>query len=280
MIYVTDHPRSIRVCRDIEEGLRWVGMAPFLVSSDMYEGPVGDAAVFYGVGGKLWGIMQDYKRLNLPAMFFDLGYWSRKVPTRWEGFYRLSIWERHPNSYYRKESHDTSRWERSGLKLKPLRKKDDGVIVIAGMGDKAAGVYGLRGGEYEERVVRRLKELTDRPIVYRPKPSWKEAKPIDGTEFSTKYHSFDELLDRAWAVVTHHSNAAVDAIIAGVPVFCTDDGVGMDIGHTDIDLIETPHIPTERERLEWLSNVSYAQWHSDEIKRGLYWKHLYGEGLV
>ena len=55
---------------------------------------------------------------------------------------------------------------------------------------------------------------TDRQILIRPKYS---AKPLAG-----------DLCD-AWALVTHSTNVAVEAVLAGIPVFVTPTSPGVDL---------------------------------------------------
>ena len=44
------------------------------------------------------------------------------------------------------------------------------------------------------------------------------AAPIPGSGYDKR--PISEALSNAWAWVTHHSNSAVDALLAGVPVHC------------------------------------------------------------
>ena len=78
-----------------------------------------------------------------------------------------------------------------------------------------------------------LKEHTDRPIRCRVKMSYKEAVARGGVPLS-------EDLKGAWALVTHSSNAAVEALLAGVPTFCTDPCAAWRMGLSDLTQIETP----------------------------------------
>ena len=60
------------------------------------------------------------------------------------------------------------------------------------------------------------------------------------------------------AVVVHSSNVAVDALLAGVPVFCTVPCAAYRMGYADLSKIESPLYPDDREQWAW--NLADQQW--------------------
>jgi hypothetical protein len=64
----------------------------------------------------------------------------------------------------------------------------------------------------------------------------------------------------------------VDALLAGVPVFCTAPCAAQTMGHTDPALIETPLYPDDRER--WARVLAANQWTLDEMRDGACWHDL------
>lgn len=87
---------------------------------------------------------------------------------------------------------------------------------------------------------------------------------------------FDEPLSahllNAWAMVVHTSNAATEALIAGVPAFF--DGphlVTEGAAQQGIEGIERPALP---DRLPALQRLAWAQWSMREITRGDPFAHL------
>lgn len=64
------------------------------------------------------------------------------------------------------------------------------------------------------------------------------------------------------------SNIAVDAVIAGIPVFCTGPCAGLTMGLSDLSKIESPVRP---EREQWLYTLAANQWTFEEMKRGELW---------
>ena len=76
----------------------------------------------------------------------------------------------------------------------------------------------------------------------------------------------------AYAVVTHHSNAAVEAVLAGTPVFCVD-GAALGMGESDLTKIERPYRPSYEKRLAFAQALSWCQWNIEEMKDGSAWQH-------
>ncbi|MEQ8504625.1 MAG: hypothetical protein RIB80_04815 [Rhodospirillales bacterium] len=73
-------------------------------------------------------------------------------------------------------------------------------------------------------------------------------------------------------MVTWTSNAAVDALLAGVPVFCTGDCAASVMGRSDPINIEYPYYPDNR--YEWAATLAANQWTLDEIASGMMWAAL------
>ena len=77
-------------------------------------------------------------------------------------------------------------------------------------------------------------------------------------------------LEDAWCVVTHSSTAAVEAVIAGVPVFVEPTCAAAPVGRTDLD-IENPVYP---EREPWVAALARRQWSREEVSSGKAWAHV------
>jgi hypothetical protein len=82
-----------------------------------------------------------------------------------------------------------------------------------------------------------------------------------------------EDLARADVCVTWNSNAAVEAVLAGVPTYALDRGsMAWDV--TAHDLTITPFCPP---RHFWLAELAWKQWTLDEMAAGDCWAHVGGE---
>ena len=280
ILYEEIGPRSKMVCENMEAGIRKYGDATSRVKAYQHDGRAsGDVAVFYGLKDGKDQIFRDYNKAGKKVVFVDLGYFGRRDTSRVREmeFHRFTVGERHPEKISMSVDCPSDRIDRFGLEMKPWVKGD--YILVAGMSRKSAHSYGMGNNEWELATIKKLKQHTDRLIIYRPKPSDKGARPIDGTRFSPREERLEGLLRNAHAVVTHHSNVSCEGLIAGVPCFL-DTGIASPLGRSDISLIETPYYPDDDLRRQWLANLGYWQWNCVEMAQGQPWWWLKKSGFL
>ncbi len=131
-------------------------------------------------------------------------------------------------------------------------------ILVCPPTDFFMAAHGCQG--WLERTLEELRCHTDRPLVIRQKPRPGEQVP-----------SLHEALADAHALVCHSSNVAIEAVLAGVPVFVAPSSAAAPIGSCDLRTIETPLYP---ERLPWLAHLAYSQFSVEEIASGEAWRLL------
>jgi hypothetical protein len=121
-------------------------------------------------------------------------------------------------------------------------------------------LHGLDVQQWLDETVATLRQHTDRPIRIR----WKTQRAQTPIELD---------LHRAWAVVVFSSAAALDALIAGVPIFTLASfAASVRMGLTDLSQIESPIRPGGRDG--FLSNLCANQWTIQEILKGQAWRAL------
>jgi hypothetical protein len=274
---IPNHRRSRLVCEAMARGIRKCGDKTWTVGSPTYRiSDIKPVSIFYGMSPPLAQALKEIPAAGGTAIYVDLGYWGRHEGGRYRGFHKICINGRHPNSYFQKRTHDDSRLRALGVTVQPWR--DGGRhILLAGMSGRAAPIDGFAPNEWELGAITEICRHTDRPIVYRPKPSWQDASPLAGTTYSPSAEPLGNALADCHAVVTHHSNVAVDALVVGVPVFCWA-GVAAPMGDQRLAAIEIPVCPEGREA--WAADVSFTQWSIAEMGEGLPWRHLKAEGLI
>lgn len=269
------HHRSSVVIQAMAKGIRRVGDRPIVRPAVNYR-PDQEIMIFYGLVGPLAKAIRRQTAAGGTAVYIDLGYWQRRKGGRYSGYHKLAVNSRHPTDYYRRRPHDSSRFRELGVSIRDWQKGGQHILV-AGMGDKGSLAEGFQPGEWERDAITLLRKYTDRPIVYRPKPSWKNAKPIEGCKFSDSKQRVEEVLAGAYAVVTHHSNVAIDGVMEGIPAFCLQ-GVGSTMALADLSRIEHPERPSGREA--WAQDIAWCQFSIAEMAEGVPWRHLKDEGLV
>jgi hypothetical protein len=144
-----------------------------------------------------------------------------------------------------------------GLSIKPWRT-EGGHILLCPPDDLFAGLLGFSGAAWAENVAAELRRHTDRPIRTRARGQ-ANSRPLSAD------------LKGCWALVTHSSNAAVEAAMDGVHVFCTAPCAGLALGTGDLSRIEAPERPL-RELVLW--KLAENQWTLDEISHGSCWEAI------
>lgn len=224
-----------------------------------------DVAVVFGIKGS--GVIEQFREAGKRALLIDKGF------TRDTGHYKV-CWGMSPLRYFMRGTRDTRRLNKLPLDLKPLRSHGENV-VYAGSSQKYCTVNRLGDAtSYANVIIDAVRAQSQRPIIYRPKPSWAEARPINGTTFSRPPRSLQDELHNAHCLITHGSNAAVEAVIAGIPAIVLGDGVAAPVCRRDLENIEQLFFPSENERWQWLSNLSYCQFTLDEMHNGTAWEIL------
>lgn len=278
VFFAPGNHRSVTIAEAMAEGIERCGDHALIKSSNSYKGaPPTRTAIFYGLASGLGRVKDDYIRSGRKAVYCDLGYWSRRLRTRHDGFHKVAVNDRHPTRYMMKHKKGPERFERHSLTIEPWREEGRHILV-AGMSGKAARAEGLRPNGWEEQTISRLKQLTKRPIIYRPKPNWHGAKRISGPQVKFERDMpLEEALKDCHAVVTHHSNVAVDALLAGVPAF-SEMGAASLLSAGSLVQIERPKMPRGREQWAW--NLAWCQWNVQEMRDGLAYQYLVDEGLI
>ena len=227
-----------------------------------------DAACMFGVKSR--EVWQRYRRAGIHVFYFDKGYVRRN-----QEFWRVSINSHNPTSWLMELDQPPDRFRALRLIVKPWRQEGD-QVVIAGSSAKYHAFHGLlEPTEFATRLVKRIGKWTNgRQIVYRPKPSWRDAVPIDGTRFSAAPRTIEDELSGAHALVTHGSNACFEAMLSGIPTIALGDAIARPISSTDLVDIENPRVASDGERLRLLSDLAYFQWTRPEMASGQAWEFL------
>lgn len=149
------------------------------------------------------------------------------------------------------------RFEAFGLRIHGWRKTGRNILVCPP--DRIfASLMGIDADEWLASTLDAITASTDRPIIVRDRLTFTE--PLE------------HALSDAWSLVTYMSNAAVEALIYGVPVFCLGPCAARDMGKTDLHQIEWPAYPENR--FEWASVLADNQWTMREIARGECWERI------
>lgn len=210
---------------------------------NLWPGP----AAFYGVRPAWWHLWRQAREwFYLDNAWFDAGR---------ERFFRVGVnamqtWSRKPS--------DGKRLKALGVQIRPQRRGRH--IVVCRQSDEfmafnAEWPGGALG--WQQSVLTELKQHTDRPMVVRAKHS---TLPLQAD------------LKDACALVAHSSAAAVEALIAGVPVIVTDPNCAAAEFAMKFSDIESP--PTLIGVEAWAQRLADSQWTLDEMREGAAWREI------
>lgn len=234
-VYCTNHTHSRVVCHAFAEGHDGKIVPPV----KLLDGP----AMVYGILRGCGDIVRECEWVGRTYYYVDHGYFKRGY---YDGYFRvvrngfqIRVWD---------TTADPERWENLKIPLEPWKKTGKHVLVCP-ISQYLGDFLGIDPQKWTAAVVREISLHTDRPIVVKPK---------DGEPLS-------KALEDAWCLVTHSSNAAVDALVNGIPVVTFGRSAAGDIAWT-LREIESP---VWRERINWARALANNQFTLDEIRQGL-----------
>jgi hypothetical protein len=211
-----------------------------------------------GCSPELTSSVKQWKERGRNFIYWDRGY-ARRVFATWlprgdamgipGGYYR---W--HLNCYQMQKIIDvpSDRWDSLKTNVTPWKKNPNGHILIACPTPTYEKFHDIAG--WTEKTLRRLARITDRQVVTRDKESKRDLR--------------DDVAG-AYVVVSHGSNAAVEAVIMGCPVVVDHSSAAALVGLTDLEQIENPVYP---DRQPWLNSLAYNQFNEQELVDGTLWK--------
>ena len=161
---------------------------------------------------------------------------------------------------------------RDELTPKPWQYEGQHILVIP-PSYHTARWYGIDRLEWQDDIVKKLKKHTRKEIVVRQKfknnVEWGEKldKPLS-----------EDLID-CYAMVSFHSMCAVQAVMSGIPSYCSEHSPAypVSLGLDELDQIKDPLYTGER--MDWVKSLMCAQFTEEEMQSGKAYKHLNGENV-
>lgn len=292
--YVSDKPREIMLAEALAKGAKVHGdRLEVRRTADYGEDengdelkwsgphPEDDVACFFGVKGKSRRIMDDYRAVGKSTLYLDKGYTRSKGRNGHTEYTRISVNGSDPLAYMMSKR-PADRWLRLGIDLEERRPGRSGHILLCTSSAKFHEFHKLKDPtRWASEIAHDMATIMDnqRLIVYRPKPSWKAAVPVERTLFTTGATPIKDALKGCHIVVTYGATAAADAIFAGVPALVLGNAVARPVAETKISGLEEPTWATLEKRQRWASCLAYCQWSIDELESGEAWAELKAEIL-
>ena len=297
----------------MEQGIRACGDEPVMVNEDR-SGPTVDGEMnpttpivcMFGYGGtnqrhhtkgRRLELVENAKAKGIKVITFDGGLLSSfgNVSTYPNHYWRVSLFSPMNNGNFLSDNSPPDRWEMLKQEFKiqhePWRKSnpEDPILFVLQPKDNWS-MNELDPIEWFKDVYEKIRPLTKRKFIARPHPNHVDSisqrlhefpadvevaigqKHFVGDEKKHYRFHFQEAIANCHAVITHNSTASTDSCVRGIPTFCTSDlALCWLVANTDLSKIENPTMP---DRTQWLNDLGYKLWSTEEIKRGTVFKRF------
>ena len=210
----------------------------------------------------LWGLIGDNRTWmeRVPFTFVDMPYHGRLQGENYE----RSFWRWAPNSLHdtRQLSVPSDRFDAWECTVKPYKTDGEYILICPSSETMTRHLHGMGVEEWVEKVFQETRKYTNKPCKVRLKP---RKNGTSGPSVADVPLEAD--LAGASALITSASLTAIDALIAGVPVFGTSDQCPAAwCTNRDLSKINTP-VLFDREHLMY--NLAYKQFSISEMRNGI-----------
>jgi len=157
------------------------------------------------------------------------------------------------------------RWNAWRIPVNPWRESGSHTLVC---GQRGFGYNAMAmPDDWPDRVLPEIRRHSDRPVWFRPHPKRRRRMPsaaydrvVDFTEPLAAH------LRECWAVVVFTSNAATEALLAGIPTFYCGPNI-VTRGAAEAGLTNLDH-PSYPDRLPAFARLAWSQFSVEEIESG------------
>ena len=175
------------------------------------------------------------------------------------------------------------RVKKFGIVLQPWKQDGEYVLICGQHGYSEQWRDMPDMDTYYRNTIREIRSVTDKPIVVRSHPRFRESlhwacdmqwykeqgitwnipKHVQQT-----YDSFDleHMLKHTHFTVSHSSNAGITSVIQGVPAVVSEHSLAYEVGSKMDSWLSKP------DRHNWLNRMTYTEWFADEI--GVQWNRI------
>jgi hypothetical protein len=186
---------------------------------------------------------------NYPFWFIDSGYTNFLCSTKkWHRLVRNHL---HFNKSFEAPVDRLGMFESFPAQW---RNSGDRILVIE-PGAFAASIFHVDIVQWKYQVEKELRQYTDKKIIFREKAPKKKREPLHKHLLNEDYH----------CVISINSNAATEAIWAGIPVITLDKHISNPVSRNKLSEINNLY---RGSLSQWLSMLSYSQFTYDELLDG------------
>lgn len=236
--------------------------------------PDTDVAVVVGIKSHSGPTFKAHLRAGRHAVYIDKGYTRIRGGELGTLYWRTSVDAFQPLKYLHQFGDRGDRWDALGVKIRESKQRSNRVL-FAGSSQKYCSWHALGdANDYANAILDKLARYTRRELIYRPKPSWGNGRPVGGFAYSGPSVRFGEELSDMYAIVTHGSNACFEAMLNGIPSIVLGDGITKSLSSSNLKDIESLRVPSVDEVYRLASSLAYFQWTLKEMEDGTAWQTL------
>jgi hypothetical protein len=248
-----DKPKALTICEAFVAGARACG-GEARVASGIPKRLEDGAAFFYGVRPGWAHLWQQAKAEKRTWWYCDNSYFDCSRET----YFRVTRNALQADGIQACWTGDgAARLKALGITIRDWQQGGKHIVVCPQTVEWTKTVAEYEG-DWLSDATAGLHKHTNRPLLIRQKG---------------ERHPLAQDLEGAWCLVTHMSAAACEALIHGVPVFCTGRSAAQWMGSSDLSMIEQPYRPNNRQ--EWAEVLANNQWNLDEMRGGYTWRALH-----
>jgi len=242
------------------KGLKRHGYKAEWLSDESYK-PC-DLAVIWGL--RFPHIIEGQKDSGQDYLVMERGYFGDRNEYCSLGFNGLN-----GRAEFHADKSPPDRWQKHRIDIEPWHIGGDHYLLMGQVnGDQS--LYSTDIRKWYKDVIAKLKNITSRPILFRPHPLARQhdkGLDVDGVKAGC---TIGEAFEGTYCAITYNSNSGVDAVLNGIPLITMDQGsMAWDLA---LHEITTERITPLRD--QWLYDLAYKQWTMDEMASGEAWDHL------
>ena len=230
------------------------------------------SVLWYGRMAKNKTVWDHFTKQGKPIIVLEVGALKRNIT------WKVAIGGINNEAHFgHTTNNDNARLTSLGVTIQDWKDtKDTNSIIICGQHQASHQWRNMPPvSDWISNTIREIRQHTNRPIKVRSHPRYpfsfnktganvKESVP-KRIDIVQDFYDFDAELSTAHCVVNWSSNPAIEAVLAGVPVFTGPDSLAHAVANHSFDTIETLVKPN---RQQWANDLAYTEWHVDEIALG------------
>lgn len=190
------------------------------------------------------------------------------------------------------QDQDDGRFRQLGITWTGWKNSKNGHVLISLQLPGDASLRGINMYDWLRYVIKQIRHVTDRPIRIRTHPGHNlkdtdefhafitdviVVNPVKDVSFSIGRNTpLKDDLKNAYCTVTYSSGSGIDSILYGIPTIAMDPGnFAWNVSSRYVSDIDDLYFASRDQIHQWLNNLAYSQWTTEEMHDGTAWHHLH-----